>query len=352
MKDPKDKACGKGAGSDRGQKTVLRTVLIVSLMSMCLLAALEVAARVAILALHGKSTLGAAQRFRYLNYQPFVMFGPNWDVSLAAFRRSSVSSGKPACRILLLGGSTAAGFPVDILASAFKARFPSHDFKLINAGFGGYNARQELIAASIWGPDLKPDLVVTLDGANDLVHRLRMDTAGSFYLNSDYDFSLKHPFLSPFAHVLRHSQAFQGLKRLLARHQVGSVKQYYDAIPVYVSAQHSINVLAKGLSATRVMVLQPYIGFKKPQSAAEANFTWYQYRDPVTRDLYNRTHKKLAELAENDRVAYVDGRSVFDGHPETIFSDDVHFVGQRGYDILARAIVTKLNERGWKPPAP
>ena len=92
------------------------------------------------------------------------------------------------------------------------------------------------------------------------------------------------------------------------------------------------------------MVLQPFNAYKQPKSRAEADFTAYKYREPVLIQLYDRAHAELEKLAGREKVAYLDGRRLFDGIPETIFSDDVHFAGDKGYRILAAAIAARMED--------
>ena len=80
---------------------------------------------------------------------------------------------------------------------------------------------------------------------------------------------------APLADLVRHSQALQGFRRLAARRSIEGSEHYADAIPVYVSAEHAINVLTKGLGAARVMVLQPFLGFKESLSPEERQFKVY-----------------------------------------------------------------------------
>jgi len=297
---------------------------------------MECAARLYLYFARDSSTVGLAERRVYLSYQPFVMFGDDWGKRLAPEKYFK----KDAYRILLLGGSTAENFPGKILEKAFRKRFPNRNFTVVNAAYGGYNARQALILTAIWAPDLEPDMIISLDGANDLIHRIRMEDAGSFYLHSVYKQALTRPFLSPVVHLLRCSQLMHGITRLKGRMFIDSVDSYTDAIPVYISAQHSINLLAKGMGAERVIVLQPFMAFKDPMSEAEQNFTHYKYRESTMMQLYDLLDKELEILAEDDDLLYIDGRRALDGLEETIFSDDVHFVSERGYSILAEHITS------------
>jgi hypothetical protein len=314
---------------------------------LALLALLEIGARVFIRITRGKSTAGLPERTVYLNYRPFVMFGPDMDVLLASGRHAATPG---ATRVMLVGGSTAQMFKPEILEHALVRRFPTRSFEVVNAAYGGYEARQEVIVASLWGPALEPRLMLSIDGANDLTSRLRVPRSGTFYLDPAYRLYLTRPFLAPFAYLLGQSQAYNGLIRLAARSQVRPVEHYEDAVSVYVAAQHSLNVVARGMSAGRMMVLQPFVAYKQPQSPQEGAFTAYKYREAVVKQLFDRTHEQLVALAAADGVAYLDGRGAFDGVAETIFSDDVHFATDKGYQLLADAIAARVNESDLGPP--
>jgi len=195
---------------------------------------------------------------------------------------------------------------------------------------------------ALWGSELRPDMIVSFDGANDLRHRFDADRAGAFFPDPAYAFALEHPWLAPLADQVRHSQALQGFRRLAARRSIEGSEHYADAIPVYVSAEHAINVLTKGLGAARVMVLQPFLGFKESLSPEERQFKVYSYREEVMQTLLERTSAELVQLATRDRVTCLDGRTAFQGIPGTVFSDDVHFIGDDGYRRLAQWIVSSI----------
>jgi len=224
--------------------------------------------------------------------------------------------------------------------------FEEYEFDVINLAHGGYNARQELIVASIWGPMLLPNMLLSLDGANDMIHRLRMTKPGSFYLDDAYRLALTRPLMSPLVDLLRYSQLRNGIVALVRRQRIKESSHYTDAIPIFVNAQHSMNVLAKGLNATRAMVMQPFHAFKKPMTERERAFTYYNYRKTVITELYSLLHKELVSLSRRDGVMYLDGRHIYDGVNEHIFSDDVHFANNRGYEMLAKAIVVLVKEGG------
>src|SRR5262245_44412214 len=116
------------------------------LVFVIVLALVEGAARVYIRITRGPATAGLQARTLNLEYEPYVMFGPGWDHTFATFPKDDT---KPV--VLLVGGSTAQGFAAEILESAIAARF-GRPVRVLNAAFGGYEARQEVVVASLWGP--------------------------------------------------------------------------------------------------------------------------------------------------------------------------------------------------------
>jgi len=313
----------------------LRTVAINVAVVLALLLAIEFIARVAIYATRGTATAGLQERTLNLEYEPFVMFGPGWDARLAV----PPADGLPT--VLLVGGSTAQGFAPPILERAIAARF-GRPVRVVNAAYGGYNVRQEVVVAALWGGRLKPAVLISLDGQNDFEHRLRVAAPGRFFLDSAYRVYLTRPLLAPLAYVASHSQAYSALTRIAARRQVGPVAVYEDAIPVYLEGQHALTVIARGLGASRLMVLQPFVAFKQPLAAEEQAFTAYAYREPVMRALYEQAAAGLGSLAREDGVRFLDARRLYSGIGEAIFTDDVHFRTARGYEELARAIASAL----------
>jgi len=322
------------AGAAR-RPPLMRLVLINVAVLAGLLASAEIAARVVVWSLRGSATAGQKERTLNLEYEPFVMYGPGWDARFAAVPRD----GRPI--VLLIVGSTAEGFAPSILEAALAERFQK-PARVDNGAFGGYEARQEVVVASMWAPSLRPVAIVSLDGQNDLEHRLRVPAPGRFYLDGSYQTYLTHPILAPLTSMLSQSQAYNGLVRLRARRSVGEWTQYADALPVYAEALHSVNVLARGLGAVRVMALQPFVSFKEPLAPEERAFTAYAYREQVMRALYDQAAVRLAGLARQDGVPFLDARRIYQGIADPLFTDDVHFRSAKGYEILARAIVQAL----------
>jgi lysophospholipase L1-like esterase len=266
------------------------------------------------------------------------MYGPDWDLVLSM---KEVPQDSDVCRILLIGGSTAQGFPGILLEQELNKALTAKKFQVLNVGYGGYEARQEVIVASLWGPKVSPHVMLSLDGANDLAHRLRVKKPGAFYLNDVYELFLTKPFLAPIYYLLGQSQLYNGMARFWQKRNLQDAEVYMDAISPYIDAQHSLNVLAKGLRAKRLMVLQPFSAYKNPLTETETAFDLYRYREQQMKTLYEATHDKLRALAEKDDVPYLDGRYIYNGVTDTIFTDDVHLT-DLGYQLLAQRIAAKL----------
>ena len=96
------------------------------------------------------ATAGLQERTLNLEYEPFVMFGPDWDGRLAeppadgCADRHCWSAARPL-------RASPLRFSNGALAAAVR---PSG--RVVNAAYGGYNVRQEVVVAALWGGRLKP----------------------------------------------------------------------------------------------------------------------------------------------------------------------------------------------------
>jgi len=325
----------------------VRLLCLNFLVFVVLLGCLEVGTRGYLKITQGNSTAGLKERKINLNYQPFVMFGPNWDDYLDQNLELKSSQSDSVFTILLVGGSVANGFPIDLLKGKLMDNFPTNKFQIFNMGANGYNARQEAIVTALWGIKLKPDLIISLTGANDFTHRLRTETPFAFVYNKSFEFILTKPYLAPFLELMRSSQFIYGLYRIKERNNIRSITEYADCIPVFIDAQHSINILAKGLHAKRLLILQPHVSFKSFLSEKEKEFSVYQYRNTIVKELYEKTLPSLKMLANRDTITLLNASDLFKEKKDHVFSDDVHFIDNVGYEILADSIVSITLQNEW-----
>ena len=95
-------------------KKYVRIIFINIFIFLILLFFLEISARIGIFVLRGYSKVGLNERTLNLKYQPYVMFGHNWD---RKFKKLEI---KNKYRIMILGGSTGEGWSPNILEGAQK----------------------------------------------------------------------------------------------------------------------------------------------------------------------------------------------------------------------------------------
>ena len=169
-----------------------KIILINILIFFTLIFLLEISARVYIYLKYKTQHAGLEEINMHLKYEPYVMFGKNWKV---IFEQYLNKKNNHDINILLLGGSVAQGFPSEILENAIENKYKKK-VKVFNAGMGGYISSQELVLLTRYGYKLKPDVIINLNGANDIIHSLRKNNSpGTFYLNKSYEFFLTKPSL-------------------------------------------------------------------------------------------------------------------------------------------------------------
>ena len=92
----------------------MKKIILINLtVFICLLISLEIIARIYISSTRGSSTAGLVERSLNLKYQPFVMYGPNWNEVYNDFNLE-LNKNNEDFVVLVIGGSTAQGFPNEI----------------------------------------------------------------------------------------------------------------------------------------------------------------------------------------------------------------------------------------------
>ena len=305
------------------------------LVLLALLLGLEGLARLAIFIKIGDSTAGLNEKRAYLKYQPFTMYGPSWDELLPEIADRRYFDGN--CRVVLIGGSTAQGWTPVKIEEKLNSVLGSKSSRVVNLGMGGFNARQQAVVSALWLHILMPHLVITLDGANDIIHRPRMTKGGTFYLNDTYNLFLSSPYLSPILETLVRSQLFNSVSALQRRSRFQDKEEYADLVEYYINAQKSIDSVVRGVGAKRMYVLQPFHAFKKNKSPEESSFTHYDYRKEYVVKYYKAFASRLASLSRDTGNKFFDSTQVFQEVPGHSFTDDVHLT-EYGYDLLGKSV--------------
>ena len=314
-------------------KKILKILSINVLVFVGLCLILEITARIGIFVIRGSSTIGLDERTNNLEYEPYVMYGHGWEKKFQNFENKNKK------RILILGGSTAEAWKTDILENILKERL-NIDVEVINGAHGAYNSRQQLVILSIWGGRIKPDIVISLDGANDVLHSLRGENeAGTFYLNHTYKTYLTKPYAGTLTFLIQNSQLINGISRLTRRFVEFNAEDHYDNINIYLETKKNISLISQAYEAYHISILQPYLGFKKNKTNREKAFKIYDYRDEIVKELMLFTEKKLNDLYDNSKNTYHFNSQYLYETNKLIFSDDFHFIDDYGYEILSEKIV-------------
>ena len=313
--------------------SLLKLIAINTGIFLLLVTFIELSARFFIFLKIGNSTAGLQERTHHLRYQPFVMYGPNWDKVVKEFQANTSQNN---CIVALIGGSTAESFPVKELENELT-KAAGTSVRIFNGAKGGYNSRQQAIVANLWLPSIKPKLIISLDGANDILHRPRQSRGGTFYLSDTYNEFLSNPLTAPLNSLIINSQALYGLSRLMSRESFRDKPEYSDLVTIYMSAQKSIDATAKGIGSKRLYFLQPFHSFKQRKTGEELAFTHYDYRKKYGQKYFNIISEKLEDLSSQTGTAYIDGRNSYDGTDKHVFTDDVHLTPE-GYRIIAKQV--------------
>jgi lysophospholipase L1-like esterase len=317
----------------------MKKILLINLIIfISILLTLEFGARIFIKIKLGDQNAGLPMINKNLEYKPFVMYGENWDLIFNEFNKKLDRNN---FNVLLIGGSTAESFPEKILEKSLQNKI-SQKVKVFNAGYGGYISTQELILLTRYAYKLNPDLIININGANDIIHSLKKNVEpGTFYLNNTYNLYLTKPLLGPIFKILQSSQLYNAITRLTERKEVNDyrVTDYAEHLNVYIENILSMSIFCDGLGIKYLNILQPHVIFKNIKHNNEKRFTLLNYRNEIVKKMYkeikDRTFKNK-KLINN----FLDSTNIFENNSEHIFSDDVHFIRNhnKGYYILAEFI--------------
>jgi len=310
------------------------------LITILLLIILEILARIFLFGYLGDSNVGVDARVKYLEYRPFTMWGKDLDRESELF---SSSVKKNDFKILLVGGSTAEDFDDyhNELKNSLSRIIKNKRLKILNIASGGYVARQEFISLGLVTEKINPDLIIVIDGANDLIHSIRPGVIpGTTYVDSSYEAILGKPLLAPFIHILQNSQLYNGLNRALVR-VLGTKekkKNILKAEEIYKESIRFMNNYAKGKETPIIFVLQPFAPFSSYEEDLKAAEK-FKYREEIIKTSFENLGISF------DNICHIDSNKHIKSLNSPIgFSDDVHFKDKRGYSFLSEIISNKIKE--------
>jgi len=211
----------------------------------------------------------------------------------------SVGKGEnPYPHILIVGGSVAWGAGASDIANTYfsklygmlKNDYP--DTRISVLAYYGSTSNTDLISFVRKGLDVKPDIVVFINGLNDLTVKgqLRQTDASDYILNM----------------------------------KTAALIAGRNGMPI-------------------VIVRQPFPGGKKFKTDLEKRIMELSNKDyeKVITPLYNHMGKALEEMAKAEGIYYIDAAGCFEDETATTFNDQWHF-SDPGHKLLAERIHSGL----------
>lgn len=237
--------------------------------------------------------------------------------------------------VLLTGGSAAFGLGASSnentisyqLEGLLNQEDKSHHWYVLNLGMSTWIAYQEAIALDLFGYDLEPDWVVTLDGRNDFM----VPTTSGERVPNFYFYQAERKLNDLFSGRMTSLQkAFPFLKYRELSHQLDEIAKK----PPPVTAQeeiekaarfyvHSIEMIVSRFNRQHIILMtQPTFGLVKRDPAGQASV--------IQAGLKLSTPLMTQLAARHPNVQYTDGTFLLEALGEKGFLDDCHMtdVGQ------------------------
>lgn len=312
-----------------------------------------------------------------------MRFGPMKDESVIrvnslGFRGKefSTSKDKNTYRIIILGGSAAFGKGASsdkttiagYLEKILNERIKGKTFEVYNMAIPGYISAQELISLQFCGIDFKPDMVIDINGYNDLLTGMH-DVNYPSYASSDsepvvqaYDTLWKGPFYSIAFIILKRWSLF--VRYLSAKIEFEYKNRYLDIpgireklitsriprIEFYTKNMNTMYALAEYYKFNLVIVLQPTLIYKSPLTSKEQKIkqSYFECKDAkqlfpyIVNTYYPLLSRKMNELKNNRQHFFIDFSQLFLNIKETTFLDIVHY-NDTGNEIFAGRLYDKIS---------
>jgi hypothetical protein len=342
-----DQTKANGHSARAGRFGSLRARLLLALCSILLLIAfLEGVTRIAVLLAYGQQDKGFHHIF---TYETFLVARTNERF------RFTYAPKVDHFRILILGGSTAdnlSRMSPEFYARVFE-KLTNKPLEVINFAQAGSISSQELVMLARYGLRVEPDLVIAIDGVNDIVGMTKGMPPGIPYTDAYVQLAMNHPFLNAVVTVAQRSQFVNALRKLKERREEKALQLNANAVSLavaeYITNQSAMATVADGIGAKFVTVLQPYIHLRKtntPNERALRAMTNYAYRKKFMTDVLSSLSTQLSRRDRGPSAAFIDSTSFCDESTKDCFVDEAHLTFH-GNELLLLHIANEL-DRTWR----
>ena len=244
------------------------------------------------------------------------------DIDQEGMQRVTVPGAK--LRLLILGASTAFGGYASSIENTYFAQLA----RLLAGGgvasditvfaTGAWKSNQEITALEQFGLARKPDVVIFLDGLNDV-------TNGS---------NARTPYNTP-------TKTLDGSRW----HPLYHEHDYPERAKVYLENMRRGLDLVRSRGKLTVFVLQPALFEKQRLSpverTVESEILKFLGSKVGLRETYGQIREQLQALGREQRAAFIDCSRISDSESATVFTDVWHF-SDVGHSLLARHLADGL----------
>lgn len=327
----------------RGWLEVLQNAPLILVNTLLALGLLEGAARTA----EWMRPLSEDVAFEYAPYRMLRMSRAPWPLNREGFRAQELDRYRGKFVVEFLGGSVCLGVgnnPGKSVPERLEEALHAAGMKraaVLNLCQGGASSAQELAIFLEYGLPLAPQVVLSFNGANDLMHPLPLgeDAAPNLpYRDREMraGFAGQHSWTAHLAAARVVAKLAGRPKRAAAARQVVDPEAILES---YLYATGVVRTLTRERGGWHAVLLQPALHYSKPWSEAETAM-WHARRPEDGEEvslyagkLYAQARERLGGLGE-----FFDLTPVFAATSETVYSDSVHFTGNRGYRMLAEEL--------------
>jgi hypothetical protein len=302
--------------------------------------------------------------FAYSPYRMLKMTQAPWPLNRDGFRARELTAHRDSFLIEFLGGSVCLGVgddPGAIIPERLEAALRQAGLarvEVLNLCQGGAVSAEELAIFLEYGLPLHPQVVLSFDGANDVLHPRPVgedDAPNLPYRNAQIQARVNGEDAVSHIALARVAARLAGHLRTPAPAEGPPVAEN-AIIDSYLYHLGAVRTLAQAGRAFYAVVLQPTLHYQKPWSLEEA--AMWRSRRPrdagplagVIRQRYAYTREALTKWAASGGVTLYDLTPVFAGTSATVYSDSVHFRGPLGYQTLFselehQGLIERIQER-------
>lgn len=315
----------------------------------------------------GRKTLA----FNVKDLSPYVFFGSLPSLEMRSngdyffeFDGKKVTGKKAAdeYRIFIMGGSVARGYGASAQGKKFYSVLErllnenrpeniNRIYNVVSAGRLGYVSAQELVFLLMGVLDFHPDLVIHLNGFNEILAFTQYKEPPGYPM---YFQSLKKALEAvKIGQVLDkafdRSAYLSSMKKMFKKYK--PLPDIYPAINISRHYTRNMKQIAQILRANNVesyLLLQPIIYYKKDKSEREEkHLKKVGWNRPIIFNTYPKFIESLNRIAKEEGVNSGELLDIFNETQETVFLDTVH-LNDQGQEILAHALWKKIKPAVYK----